>query len=183
MVIKTVILDRDGVINIDSDKFIKNTDEFVFLPHSLYAIEKLAQNNITLFIATNQSGIARKLFGLDDLFAMNKKLLENLSPNFKNPIKAIFYCPHLENCKCRKPLPGMINKIKAIYNINLNTTAVIGDSLRDLEAGQAAGCKYNFLVKTGKGSEVYKKNPSRFNTHNSFEDLNKCVDYILNNCL
>lgn len=183
MVIKTVILDRDGVINVDSDNFIKNTDEFIFLPHSLVALEKLAKNNIVLFITTNQSGIARKLFDLDNLFDMNKKLLNSLSSNFKKSLKAIFYCPHLENCACRKPLPGMINKIKAIYNIDLKTTAIIGDSLRDLEAGKAAGCKYNFLVRTGKGSEVYKKNISRFNTDNSFDDLNKCVDYILNNCL
>lgn len=183
MTIKTVILDRDGVINIDSADFIKSPDEFIFIENSIQAINKLAQHNINLFISTNQSGISRKLFDLNIFFAINQKLNAGLN---KNIIKAIFYCPHhpefdIAVCTCRKPLAGMINKIKSIYNINLENTAVIGDSLRDLESAKAANCKYQFLVKTGNGLKTYNENLAIFNNTNSFSDLHTCVDYILQN--
>ncbi|MBP9722489.1 MAG: HAD-IIIA family hydrolase [Gammaproteobacteria bacterium] len=185
MTIKTIILDRDGVINYDSDLFIKSPDEFIFLPNSIQALENIAKYNIQLFITTNQSGLARNLFDRETFFLINQKLLTNLSTNLsKNIITAIYYCPHYNNnCPCRKPLPGMINKIKLIHNINLETTALIGDSMRDLEAGKAAGCQYNFLVKTGKGQEVYNKssNSHLFNNTNCFSELNSCINYIIDN--
>lgn len=183
MTVKTIILDRDGVINLDSDNFIKSPAEFIFIPESIRAIQKLAENNFQIFITTNQSGIARKYFSNDTLFEIHNKLLTSLtSPNNNQSlIKAIFYCPHGPNndCSCRKPLPGMINKIKFFYNINLEQTITIGDSLRDIEAGIAAGCKYNFLVKTGKGLNFYNNNLNLFNNQNSFDNLDTCVNYII----
>ncbi len=185
MPIKNIILDRDGVINLDSDAFIKSPEEFIFIDDSISALRKLADKNIKVFITTNQSGVSRKLFDLTTLFAINKKLLSNLDSKTKNNILAIFYCPHGpdNNCNCRKPLPGMINKIKALYDLDLTQTATIGDSLRDLEAGITGGCQYNFLVKTGKGLSVYNKNLNLFNNCNSFDNLNTCVNYIIQNHL
>ena len=185
MSIKNIILDRDGVINLDSDNFIKSTDEFIFIDNSINALKKLADKNLKVFITTNQSGIARKLFDLNTLIEIHQKLLTHLDSKTQKNITAILYCPHGpdDNCLCRKPLPGMINKIKTLYDLDLQATATVGDSMRDLEAGIAAGCKYNFLVKTGKGLGFYNKNLNMFNNTNSFDNLNTCVDYILQNHL
>lgn len=159
---KLIILDRDGVINQDSDNYIKTVDEFVPIPGSLEAIARLCQSDYTVVVATNQSGISRKLFSLQTLEAMHDKL-QNLLEPLGGVIDRFYYCPHGpdELCDCRKPKPGMILKIindfkeKSVPN-ELNRTYVVGDSLRDLQAGMAAGTEVA-LVKTGKGMRSLKK--------------------------
>ena len=148
---KLVILDRDGVINEDSDDFIKTLDEFIPLPGSLEAIKRLKQAGYQVVVATNQSGIARGYLTLDTLNAMHDKLNVLLADIGAN-IDGFFYCPHGpdDGCECRKPKPGLYQQISQQFNVALEGVPVIGDSLRDLEAARAVGAK-PILVRTGKG--------------------------------
>lgn len=157
---KLIILDRDGVINQDSDNFIKSVDEFIPLPGSLQAIADLCQAGFTVVVATNQSGIARQLFSLPTLTAMHDKLQDLLAP-LGGRIRQFYYCPHGpdDQCDCRKPLPGMIHQIAKDFLTqpqDLAQVYVVGDSLRDLDAGMAAGTRLA-LVKTGKGQRSLDK--------------------------
>lgn len=148
---KLVILDRDGVINEERPDFVKSADECVPIAGSIDAIARLHQAGFTVVIATNQSGLAREKFDLDDLEAMHYKLTQ-LVEEQGGEISAIFYCPHApeDNCKCRKPKPGLLDAIEAEFNTSAEGVPFIGDSLRDLQAGLIKGCK-PFLVKTGNG--------------------------------
>jgi D-glycero-D-manno-heptose 1,7-bisphosphate phosphatase len=154
---KLIILDRDGVINQDSDNFIKSVDEFVTLPGSVEAIARLNQAGYRVAIATNQSGIARGYYDLDTLNAMHEKLRGELASH-GGGIDMIAFCPHGpdDNCDCRKPKPGMYRDIARRFDISLEGVPVIGDSLRDLQAAQAVGAS-PILVKTGKGERTIAK--------------------------
>lgn len=151
---KLLILDRDGVINQDSDAFIKNPDEWQALPGAANAIARLNKAGYRIAIATNQSGIARGLFDFDTLAAIHTKLHQTIN-EAGGRIDAIFFCPHAaeSNCECRKPRPGMIFDILKRFGADPQGTAVVGDSLRDLQAAHAAGCR-SILVLTGKGART-----------------------------
>jgi len=157
MPVKLVILDRDGVINYDSDDFIKNVDEFVFLPGSIEAIARLNQAGYRVAVATNQSGVGRGYFDLDTLNQMHTKLQRALAA-IGGQIEMIAYCPHTpdDECECRKPKAGMLLDIARRMNVSLNNTPVIGDSLRDLESARSVGAQ-PILVKTGKGERTLAK--------------------------
>lgn len=148
---KLIILDRDGVINIERPDFVKSVDECVPIEGSIEAIARLCSAGFTVVVATNQSGLARGKFDLDDLEAMHEKLTR-LVEEQGGEISAIFYCPHApeDNCKCRKPKPGLIDAIEAEFNISAEGVPFIGDTLRDLQAGVEKGC-IPLLVKTGNG--------------------------------
>ncbi len=148
---KTIVLDRDGVVNEDSDAFIKSADEFRPLPGSLEAIAILHQSGYRVIIATNQSGLARGLFSEYDLAQIHEKLV-GLVEAQGGSIDSIFYCPHGpdDGCNCRKPKPGLLTRAEAELDISLVGSFLIGDSLRDLQAGAAAGL-IPILVRTGKG--------------------------------
>lgn len=148
---KLVILDRDGVINHELADFVKSAEECVPIDGSIDAMARLHQAGFTVVVATNQSGLARGKFDLDDLEAMHEKLT-GLVEAAGGEISAIFYCPHApdDNCKCRKPKPGLIDAIEAEFNISAEGAPLIGDTLRDLQAGASKGCKL-LLVKTGNG--------------------------------
>ncbi|MBL1276527.1 MAG: D-glycero-beta-D-manno-heptose 1,7-bisphosphate 7-phosphatase [Ectothiorhodospiraceae bacterium] len=149
-----VILDRDGVINQDSDKFIKSVQEFVPIAGSLEAIATLNRAGYRVVIATNQSGLARGLFDLATLEAMHDKL-QQLLIVAGGHIEGIFYCPHgpAAGCDCRKPLPGLLQQIAAQYEVSLVDVPVIGDSMRDLQSAFAVGAR-PILVRTGKGERT-----------------------------
>ncbi|WVH09329.1 MAG: Histidinol-phosphatase [Fluviibacter phosphoraccumulans EoVTN8] len=151
---KLIILDRDGVINVDSALYIKSPAEWKPIEGSLEAIARLNQSGYRVVVATNQSGIGRGLFDMDTLNAMHEKMHRCLAA-VGGRVDAIFYCPHTadEKCDCRKPKPGMFERIAKVYNIDLKGVPTIGDSLRDLQAGSAAGCT-PFLVRTGKGEKT-----------------------------
>lgn len=151
---KLIILDRDGVINEDSDAFIKSTEEFIPIKGSLEAIARLNQSGYSVAIATNQSGIARGYFDLNTLNSIHEKLLRLLAP-FGGHIDAIFFCPHGpdDHCNCRKPKDGLFTEIKNRFDIELYDVFAVGDSLRDLQAAQTAGAN-PVLVKTGKGERT-----------------------------
>ena len=146
-----IILDRDGVINQDSDEFIKSPAEWLPIRGSMEAIARLHRAGWQVVVATNQSGIARGLFDLDTLArihaTMQRRVIES-----GGQIDAVFFCPHgpEDACSCRKPLPGMFHDIAARLCTDLHGVPAIGDSLRDIRAAQAAGAS-PILVKTGKG--------------------------------
>lgn len=154
---KLIILDRDGVLNQDSDDYVKSVDEWLPLPGSMEAVGRLCQAGFTLAVATNQSGLARGYFGLPELNAMHAKM-EQLAAGFGGYFSHIAYCPHGPNdhCNCRKPLPGLIHEIEQQLNTSAQGAWIVGDSIRDLEAGLAAGCK-PVLVRTGKGQKSEAK--------------------------
>ena len=151
---RLVILDRDGVINEDSDEFIKSPDEWKPLPGSLEAIAQLTNAGWRVVVATNQSGLARKLFDIDTLNAIHNKMY-NMVNEYGGVIEAVFFCPHVpkDNCDCRKPKPGMLEQISQRLRVKLDGVPIIGDSLRDLQAAQAVGAQ-PVLVRTGKGTKT-----------------------------
>ena len=151
---KLIILDRDGVINQDRDDFVKSANEWVPLPGSMDAIAFLTQAGYTLAVATNQSGIGRKFFTMQTLNEMHAKM-HKLVQSAGGEISGIWFCPHTNahNCGCRKPKPGMIADILERFQAAPPESWMVGDSLRDLEAGAAAGCK-TALVLTGKGRKT-----------------------------
>jgi D-glycero-D-manno-heptose 1,7-bisphosphate phosphatase len=154
---KLIILDRDGVINHDSDAFIKSPKEWIPIPDSLEAIARLNQAGYRVVVSTNQSGIARGLFDILTLNAIHQKL-HTAAQLAGADIDAIFFCPHAadDNCDCRKPKPGMLHAIAKRFDVNLKGVPVVGDSLRDLQSGFAMGC-VPYLVLTGKGDKTRGK--------------------------
>jgi D-glycero-D-manno-heptose 1,7-bisphosphate phosphatase len=151
---KLVILDRDGVINADSDQYIKSPDEWHALPGSLEAIARLNQAGYRVVVASNQSGIGRGLFDMNALNAMHIKMHRALAA-VGGRIDAVFFCPHTANdqCECRKPKPGMLRTIVERFGVESADTPMVGDSKRDLEAGAALGMPTH-LVLTGKGKKT-----------------------------
>jgi D-glycero-D-manno-heptose 1,7-bisphosphate phosphatase len=152
--VKLVILDRDGVINFDSDQFIKSPDEWKPIPGSLEAIARLNHSGYHVVVATNQSGVGRGLFDMAMLNAIHDKMYRALS-HYGGRIDAVFYCPCAadHNCECRKPKPGMFQEISQRFGLGLAGMPAIGDSLRDLQAAHTAGAQ-PMLVLTGKGRKT-----------------------------
>ena len=151
---KLIILDRDGVINYDSDQFIKSPDEWKPLPGSLEAIARLTQAGYRVVVATNQSGISRGLFDMPTLNAIHDKM-HKACALVGGRIDAVFFCPHAaeSDCECRKPKSGMIEEIAERYSVNMSGVPSVGDSLRDLQASARLGAQ-PILVLTGKGTKT-----------------------------
>lgn len=151
---KLIILDRDGVINEDSDHYIKSAAEWRPLKGSVEAIARLTHAGYRVVVATNQSGIGRGLFDMATLNAMHEKM-HKVVAQAGGRIHAVFYCPHKDDddCACRKPKPGMYVDIAKRFNTDLRGVPALGDALRDLKASVAAGCA-PVLVKTGKGEKT-----------------------------
>lgn len=151
---KLIILDRDGVINHDSDLYIKSPEEWLPIPGSLDAIARLNQWGYRVVVCTNQSGIGRGLFGMDTLNAIHEKMIK-AAAHAGGTIDAVFFCPHTnaDNCACRKPKSGMFKEIAARYNLDLAGVPAVGDSLRDLQAAAEVGAQ-PMLVLTGKGKKT-----------------------------
>ena len=175
---KLVILDRDGVINYDSEHYIKSPAEWKALPGSLEAIAKLTQAGYRVVVATNQSGIGRGLFDMDTLNAIHNKM-HRAAQNLGGRIDAVFYCPHPadSSCNCRKPRPGMLERVGGCFNVDLAGIPSVGDSLCDLEAAAAVGAQ-PMLVLTGKGEKTKADNKLPAGTL-TFNDLAAAVEFIL----
>ena len=154
--VKLIILDRDGTINEDRDDFVKTVDEWVPIPGALEAIARLNHAGWHTVIATNQSGLGRGTFDMATLNAMHAKMNQLLAKQ-GGRIDAVFFCPHApeDACNCRKPLPGLFEQIGERFGVDLNDVPVVGDSLRDLQAGAAVGCRPH-LVRTGKCAQLDK---------------------------
>ncbi len=151
---KLVVLDRDGTINSDSDRYIKSPAEWKPIPGSLEAIARLSQAGWRVVVATNQSGIERGLFDVATLNAIHAEMHRRVA-QAGGRIDAVFFCPHAaaSHCACRKPQPGMLKEIGARLNVALAGVPVVGDAQRDLHAAAAVGAK-PFLVLTGKGRKT-----------------------------
>jgi len=175
---KFIVLDRDGVINKDSDQFIKSPDEWEAIPGSLEAIARLNQAGWRVVVASNQSGVGRGLFGMDMLNAINGRMNEAIA-QLGGRLDAIFFCPHAADstCDCRKPKPGLLEQIQARFSVDLTGAPMVGDSLRDLQAGLAVGCE-PYLVLTGKGEKT-KDDPELPPETQIFPDLAAVVDALL----
>ena len=154
---KLIILDRDGVINHDSDQFIKSPEEWQPIDGSLDAIAFLTQAGYTIAVATNQSGIARGYFNVQTLNEMHAKM-HKLVRQAGGEISGVWFCPHTADsqCDCRNPKPGMVLDILDRFQAQAAETYLVGDSLRDLQAIARAGGK-PILVRTGKGMKTLEK--------------------------
>jgi D-glycero-D-manno-heptose 1,7-bisphosphate phosphatase len=172
-----VLVDRDGVINVDSDEFIKSPEEWIPIAGSLEAIALLNQQGYDVVVMSNQSGIARGLFDETTLTKIHEKMHRLLAEKGAK-ITAIYYCPHGSEslCNCRKPKTGLLEQFALEKNVDLKSVFFIGDSLRDIQAAQAVGVK-PILVKTGKGQKTLINNPN-LNTP-IFENLYAAAEYVL----
>ncbi|MEN9946999.1 MAG: hypothetical protein RLZZ293_1385 [Pseudomonadota bacterium] len=176
---KIIFIDRDGVINQDSDKFVKNIDEFILIPSSIEAIANLSQAGFSVVVCTNQSGLSRGLFSVDDLNEMHTKLHQSVIQAGGN-LAAIVFCPHVpeDNCKCRKPKPGMLLDIADRFNIeDFSHIYLVGDSIRDLQAIANIG-GIPVLVKTGNGKKTLTKQELPIGTL-VFDNLLAASEYII----
>ncbi len=178
---KLVILDRDGTINADSEEFIKTPDEWQPLPGALEAVARLNHAGWHVAIASNQSGLGRGLFDVASLNAIHVKMNKALAA-VGGRIDAVFYCPHSpdEGCQCRKPLPGLFEQIGERFGVDLKLTPVVGDALRDLQAGVLLGCLPH-LVLTGKASALRGRPlPAEFPPGTRVhEDLGAFADWLI----
>lgn len=174
---KLLILDRDGVINQDSDDYIKALDEWIPIPGAITAIARLSKAGWTVAVATNQSGLARGYYDLATLEAMHARLRQLVAEQ-GGELGLIVHCPHGpdDGCECRKPKPGMLRQIAAHYHTNLAGIWFVGDSSGDLAAAQAVDCQ-PVLVKTGKGERTLAK-PLPAGTL-IFDDLAAIADQLL----
>lgn len=151
---KLVILDRDGVINHDSDAYVKSPEEWVPIPGSLEAISRLYREGYRLIVASNQSGVARGLFDMDTLVKIQLRMVEAVRAK-GGELEAVFFCPHGpdDGCRCRKPLPGLFEEIADRLGTNLTGVYAVGDTERDIVAARAVQAR-PVLVKTGKGRKT-----------------------------
>lgn len=150
---KAVFLDRDGVINENRPDHVKSWDEFTFLPGAIDALVSLSHMGVPVFVVTNQAVINRGIVTRDTVDWINSRMVEEVSWR-GGRIDAVAYCPHLpeEHCSCRKPEPGLLLELARGHGVDLEDSVVIGDTLTDLEAGQAVGCQ-TIMVLTGRGEE------------------------------
>ena len=175
---KLVILDRDGVINHDSDDYIKSPEEWVPIPGSLEAIARLHREGYKVIVATNQSGVGRGLFDMDTLGRIHARMLEAVRAK-GGEIDAVFFCPHKpeDECSCRKPQPGLFQEIAERLKVNLNGVYAVGDTERDITAARLVSAR-PVLVRTGKGRRTLKKNKALEDVP-VFDDLAAFTDYLL----
>ena len=169
--VRLIILDRDGVINEDSPDYVKSAAEWIPLPGSLAAIAALNKAGYTVAVASNQSGLARGYFDGETLDAMHQKFRHLLS-EAGGRIDRIEICPHGpdDGCDCRKPAPAMIRRLIEHYRVSPDEVIVVGDSLRDLEAAEAAGAR-PVLVRTGNGAATETRLTESLGATPVFDDL------------
>jgi D-glycero-D-manno-heptose 1,7-bisphosphate phosphatase len=153
---KLIVLDRDGVINHDSEQFIKTPDEWRPIPGSLEAIARLHHAGFRVVVATNQSGVARGLLDMATLNAIHEKMHRALAL-VGGRLDAVFYCPHSADaqCDCRKPRHGMLKEIAVRFGVEMAGVPCVGDSLRDLQCAEGIGAQ-PMLVLTGKGERTLR---------------------------
>lgn len=174
-----VILDRDGVLNHDSDAYIKAPDEWKAIAGSLEAVGRLNRAGYQVAIASNQSGIGRGLFNIATLEAIHQKMHRELA-RVNARVEAVVYCPHRpeEHCRCRKPKPGMLLDIAKRLSVPLTGVAVVGDAWRDIQAARAVGAR-PFLVLTGKGRQTLAENRLLMRGVEVHDNLAAAVDALL----
>lgn len=173
-----VILDRDGVINQDSPRHIRSPEEWIPIPGSLDAIARLNRAGFRVVVATNQSGLARKLFDIETLNRIHEAMQRQLAEVGAH-VDAIFICPchPKDNCDCFKPNPGMLLDIAERLRTPLDKVPFIGDKLIDIQAARAAGAR-PFLVKTGNGKKTLESK-QKLDDVEVFDDLAQAADALI----
>lgn len=183
MMEKIIFIDRDGVINQDSEKYIKNVDELTFIEGSIEAIVNLSQAGFKVVVCTNQSGLGRGLLTVEDLNEIHERIHQAVN-QAGGSIAAIIFCPHTpdDNCECRKPKSGMIINICERFNIeDLTKVTFIGDSIRDLLAiNNVSGIP--ILVLTGNGKKTLEHESLPKSTL-VFDDLLLASEYLIDKLL
>jgi D-glycero-D-manno-heptose 1,7-bisphosphate phosphatase len=151
---KLIILGRDGILNEFREDHIKAPEEWVPVPGALEAVSRLNHAGWHVVVATNQSGIGRGMIDMAAVNAVHAHMMRSLQ-GFGGRIDAVFFCPHTpeDGCDCRKPLPGMMLDIGRRYGVDLREVPMVGDTLRDLQAAQAAGCEPH-LVRSGRAAAL-----------------------------
>lgn len=183
---RAIFLDRDGVINVEKN-FVLSPDEIELYPFSGGAIKKLNQAGYLVIVITNQSAVARNYISLDDLERIHRAMRHLLSSSAGARVDDIYYCPHREHldeppdnpefikdCDCRKPKPGMLLEAARRWDIDLESSWLIGDSARDIQAGKDAGCR-TIGLRTGHALKGIVEPPDYI-----FDDLDEAVDFIMN---
>ena len=174
-----IALDRDGVINEDSDQYIKVPSEWHPIPGSIDAIAKLTQAGFRIAVISNQSGLSRGLFDLSALNAIHRRFRDCLSLS-GGRIEMILFCPHApwDKCACRKPLAGLFDELSRRLGIPLAGVPFVGDSITDIEAGSQVGME-PILVRSGKGQKTLTEFPERLAGVRVFRDLKQLADSII----
>lgn len=155
-----VILDRDGVINFDSDAYIKTPEEWQPIPGSLEAIARLCAAGFRVVVVSNQSGIGRGLLERETLDRIHEKMIAGVEAG-GGQLAGIYFCPHTpdDGCDCRKPRTALLRQLKADLGLaTLEGAPLIGDKLADLDLAAAAGAR-GMLVLTGKGADTARQAP------------------------
>ena len=176
---RLVILDRDGVINHDSPEFIKSPAEWRPIEGSIEAIGRLSAAGFAVAVASNQSGVARKLLDRPTLEAIHGKLREAVR-DVGGDLGRIVFCPHHpdDGCDCRKPKPGLLQRLGRSYGVSLINVPVIGDSLRDIDAALAVGAR-PLLVLTGNGSATREELEKQGRAVETCKDLADAADRLI----
>jgi D-glycero-D-manno-heptose 1,7-bisphosphate phosphatase len=176
---RLVVLDRDGVINRESEAFVKSADEWQALDGSIDAIAALSRGGFRVAVASNQSGLARGLFDYGALYAMHEKM-RDLVAEAGGRIDHIVICPHGpdDDCECRKPRPGLLIQIGEHFGVSMRGVPFIGDSIRDLQAAQDAGAR-PVLVRTGNGRSAEARLPAPLSSVEVFDDLSAAAAALL----
>jgi D-glycero-D-manno-heptose 1,7-bisphosphate phosphatase len=176
--LKLAILDRDGVINQDSPDFIKSPEEWVPIPGSLDAIARLNHVGYRVIVATNQSGLRRRLLSVEDLSRIHERMHQQLA-ELGGAIEAVFFCPCIDRdqCECRKPSAGMFKEIASRLNVSLQDVPMVGDSSRDILAAQAVAGR-PILVLTGNGRETMTRQDATADVE-VYDDLAAVADMLI----
>ncbi len=151
---KLAIIGRDGILNQFREDHIKEPSEWVSVPGAMEAVSRLNHAGWHVVVATNQAGIGRGMIDMASVNAVHAHMMQELHAAGAR-VDAVFFCPHTpeENCLCRKPLPGMVLDIGKRYGVELGAVPMLGDTLRDLQTAQAAGCPPH-LVRSGRAAAL-----------------------------
>lgn len=177
---KTVFVDRDGVINRNRGDHVKSWEEFAFLPHAVDALVELTRHGFRIVVLTNQAAINRGITSRETIEEIHSRMIAALEAAGAR-IEAVFYCPHRpeEGCSCRKPQPGLLFQASEQLGIDLSQSYLIGDALTDIIAGKRAGCR-PILVMSGRGLAQFLSPKAREVTGYSVSrDLGHAVRRIL----
>ncbi|MDC0181215.1 D-glycero-beta-D-manno-heptose 1,7-bisphosphate 7-phosphatase [Candidatus Thioglobus sp.] len=175
MAIKTIFLDRDGVINKEIN-YLHKIEDFEFINGVFRACQYLENLNFKIIITTNQSGISRGYYTEREFQKITQWMLSQFNNN-NIDILDVIHCPHLPSdfCDCRKPKPGMLLSAKTKYNIDMENSWMIGDRENDIQAANNAGIVNTILVKSGHEIDELNSN-SKF-ILDSIKDIHQAIKY------
>lgn len=177
---RAVFLDRDGTI-AEERGYLNHLSRFEMFPFAAPAIRRLNQAGFPVLVVTNQSGAARGFFPETLIQRVHEKMAAELAAGGAH-VDGVYYCPHVKDnaCRCRKPLPGMLEQAAREHGLELAGSVLVSDRYDDISMGQSAGCR-TILVLTGYGRGEYEWNRSRWSRQPDFvaENLSEAVDRIL----